>query len=109
MKRIGTFAAAAVGAWLAAAPLAWAAADIGNGERLARRWCAECHVVAPDQKTANADVPAFATIGADPAKTPEGLATLLAVPERAHSKMQNLNLSRTEIADVVAYIQSLKP
>jgi len=26
------------------------AADADNGKRLAERWCASCHVVAPDQK-----------------------------------------------------------
>ena len=31
------------------------AADADNGKRLAERWCASCHVVTPDQKTANTD------------------------------------------------------
>jgi cytochrome c2 len=33
------------------------AADASNGERLATRWCAACHVVSNDQREANADAP----------------------------------------------------
>ncbi|MEJ1159848.1 c-type cytochrome [Prosthecomicrobium sp. N25] len=84
------------------------AADVANGERLARRWCAECHVVAPDQKTASADVPGFSAIAAKPERTPENLTSLLTSPDKAHSRMQDLNLARTEIADLVAYIRAQK-
>ena len=85
---------------------AFAAGDVANGERLARRWCAECHVIAAGQKSASADVPAFSAVAANPDRTADSLASLLAVPDKAHSRMQNLNLSRGEIADLVAYIMA---
>lgn len=37
------------------------AADQSNGERLARRWCTSCHIVAPDQK-GSTEAPPFAVI-----------------------------------------------
>lgn len=40
-----------------------AAADSANGQRLAERWCAECHVIASGQQRASDAVPAFAQIG----------------------------------------------
>jgi mono/diheme cytochrome c family protein len=101
--------AAATLGLLATTLAAEAAADAVNGERVARRWCAECHVVAPDQKAASADVPAFAAIAANPKHTDASLTTLLQAPDLGHSRMQNLGLSRTDIADVVAYIRRLAP
>ena len=38
------------------------AADADNGERLARRWCATCHVVAPDQRTITGEAPPVTAI-----------------------------------------------
>lgn len=86
--------------------LAAAAPDLAAGERIAKRWCAECHAVAPGQAKASTDVPSFAAISD---RSPEALASLLAAPDKAHSRMQNLTLSRAEIADLVAYIKAQKP
>ena len=80
------------------------AADIGNGELLARRWCASCHLVASNQAQASADVASFAAIARMPNFTPEKLAFFLLDP---HPKMPNLGLSRGEAADIAAYIGSL--
>ncbi len=80
------------------------AADIAHGEQIARRWCAPCHLVAPDQKEASADVAPFATVAKT--KTDAQLANFLADP---HPKMPDLKLSRDEIGDLVAYIRSLAP
>jgi mono/diheme cytochrome c family protein len=79
------------------------AADSANGQRLAERWCAECHVSAPGQQRASDIVPTFVEIGGRFDETT--LATFLASPH--HSRMPNLSLSRSEIADLVAYIKSL--
>jgi mono/diheme cytochrome c family protein len=81
------------------------AADALNGERLAQRWCAACHVVTPDQRQANADAPLFEEIAKRPNFSELGLVTFLLDP---HSKMPNMNLSRTEAADIVAYIRRLQ-
>ena len=80
------------------------AADVAQGEKIAKRWCAACHVVAPDQKQASADVPTFADIARR--KTNQELADFLTDP---HPKMPDMHLSRSEIADLVAYMRSLNP
>ncbi|OCK53807.1 c-type cytochrome [Bradyrhizobium sp. LMTR 3] len=81
-----------------------AAADSANGQRLAERWCAECHMIAPGQQRASDTVPTFAEIGGRFDETT--LATFLASPH--HSRMPNLSLSRSEITDLVAYIKGLE-
>ncbi|MBX9759320.1 MAG: c-type cytochrome [Beijerinckiaceae bacterium] len=80
------------------------AADAGNGERLARRWCAECHVVAPDQPRAQSDAPTFAAISAE-RRVPQITAFL----NQSHPRMPDMNLSRDEIADIIAYMHTLAP
>ncbi len=80
------------------------AADAGQGEKLAKRWCAACHVVAPDQKQASADVPPFENVAQR--KTNEELKNFLIDP---HPKMPDMHLSRIEIDNLVAYIRKLDP
>jgi mono/diheme cytochrome c family protein len=80
-------------------------ADATNGEQLARRWCAECHLVAPDQRRAAADVPPFAVLASKPDFSAERLVYFLLEP---HPKMPNLALSRAAAADLAAYIASLR-
>jgi len=80
-------------------------ADVEHGGDLAKRWCASCHVVAPEQQRANVDVPPFATIANSPNFSAARLAYFLLEP---HPKMPNFPLSRTEAGDLAAYIASLK-
>jgi mono/diheme cytochrome c family protein len=87
-----------------AAATAAHAADPDNGKVLAHRWCATCHVVAPDQRAASADVPSFATIARTPGFNEARLAFFLLEP---HPKMPNLSLTRREAADIAAYIATL--
>src|SRR5438067_13786025 len=75
--------------------------DAANGERLARQWCAACHVVSTDQQQASADAPPFATIGRAASFNAEKLALFLLDP---HPKMPSLALSRREAADIAEYI-----
>ncbi|HVX98497.1 MAG TPA: c-type cytochrome [Pseudorhodoplanes sp.] len=91
-------------AWLAGVGLA-AAADARNGEILAHRWCASCHIVGPAQNGGNADVPTFASIAARPGFNPQTIANFLRDP---HPKMPNMALSRGETDDLAAYIASLR-
>ena len=79
-------------------------ADAAQGERIARRWCAGCHVVADDQKQANADVASFAAAARH--KTNAELSAFLTDP---HPKMPDMSLTREEIADLVAYMRTLAP
>jgi len=77
--------------------------DAARGKIIAKRWCAACHVVAPDQTLANSDAPTFASI----ARRHEGAKKLKAFLTDPHPKMPDMNLSRSEIADIVAYIGRL--
>jgi len=79
--------------------------DPKNGRILAERWCATCHLVAPDQKQASADVPPFATIAK---MSDEDLAGLMGMLSAPHPAMPTLDLSRQEVADLAAYIRSLR-
>jgi len=81
------------------------AADADQGATLAQRWCATCHVVDGDQKQASADLPPFAVIAQKPDFTPEKVAAFLIEP---HPKMPNFTLSRSEAADIAAYIGTLR-
>ncbi len=81
------------------------AADADHGGDLARRWCASCHLVEGSQKQASADVLSFAEIARKSDFTPEKVAFFLLAP---HPKMPNFPLSRTEAADLAAYIGSLR-
>jgi mono/diheme cytochrome c family protein len=81
-----------------------ARADPANGERLARQWCAACHIVAPDQKQASADVPTFATIARMPGFDRNKVAFFLRDP---HPKMPSMSLTRSEASDLADYIATL--
>ncbi|MGA2567548.1 MAG: cytochrome c [Pseudolabrys sp.] len=88
---------------IAALSQAAAAADVANGERLATRWCAACHVVATDQKSGNTQVAPFSAIAKVPDFDAAKLALYLLLP---HPKMPDMSLSRSEAADLTAYIVS---
>jgi mono/diheme cytochrome c family protein len=81
-----------------------ALADADDGEKLARRWCAGCHLVAPDQQRATTDAPPFATIARMPGFTREKLVFFLLDP---HPKMPSMTLSRSEASDLADYIAKL--
>ncbi len=80
-------------------------ADADAGLNLAQHWCASCHVVSPDQKSASADVPNFADI----ARRTKDMKTLVVFLTRPHGQMPDMSLSQPEIADIVAYISTLGP
>ena len=80
------------------------AADARHGEQLAHRWCADCHVVAPNQHRPTTEAAPFATVARRPGFTAEQLAFFLLSP---HPKMPDMSLTRTEASDLAAYIKSL--
>ena len=94
--------AAALGCALLAGPAA--AADPSNGEALAKRWCAACHIVAPDQARGADSVPTFASIARQPGFSVDKVARFLMDP---HPKMPDMQIGRGEAADLGAYIASL--
>ena len=90
---------------LAVASQSAIAADANNGLRLAERWCASCHLVTRTQTKGADNVPTFASVAQRPDFSVEKLAFFLLDP---HPVMPNMSLSRTEAADIAAYIARLR-
>lgn len=82
-----------------------AAGDPGLGERVARQWCANCHIVAADQTSGNPDVPTFFEIARNPLMAGEKLGEFLIDP---HPVMPDMALTRNEVDNLVSYIRSLE-
>jgi mono/diheme cytochrome c family protein len=105
MARNALRAAAALAAFLTiffgAVPHARAPGDAEKGEILAQRWCAECHVVSPEQRRANEAAPTFAWIARQPDFNVFRLVFFLLDP---HPKMPTMSLTRQEASDLAAYI-----
>jgi len=81
-------------------------ANQDNGERLAHRWCAACHVVSATQRQVTTDqAPPFASIAKTPDFDAGKIALFLLDP---HPKMPDMGLSRTDSQDLAAYIATLK-
>ena len=81
----------------------------GEGLRVARQWCAACHVVSRDMPVPapapTMDVaPTFPAVASRADTTETGLRVFLQTP---HANMPNWQLSRGELDAVVAYILSL--
>jgi mono/diheme cytochrome c family protein len=90
--------------------LAWlvpvtARADAVEGERLARQWCANCHVIdgAGSAATIPEGPPSFHVAAGH--LNPGELRTWLTHP---HGAMPDLALTRGEIDDLIAYIGTLR-
>ena len=100
-RRLAAFAMTFAGGIAAAFPSA--AADPAKGAQLARQWCVHCHVVAatPSPGTIQQGPPAFPAIG----MTGDQMRVFLSRP---HGAMPDLALTRSEIDDVTAYIESLR-
>lgn len=87
------------------------AAQVGpsadNGRALAEKLCVSCHVVTEGgmSGTVNADVPSFIVIANKPGQTAANIAGRIVLP---HPPMPQMHLSRTDIADLATYIDSLK-
>jgi mono/diheme cytochrome c family protein len=80
-----------------------ALADIADGERLARQWCANCHVIdgSGPSNSLPQGPPSFRVAAGhlNPAE-------LRAFLTRPHGQMPDLSLTRAEIDDLIAYIES---
>ncbi len=81
------------------------AADAVKGETLAKRWCATCHIVASSQQRGTTQSPPFSAIASKPDFDERTLAYFLLTP---HPRMPDMNLSRSEAADIAAYIKMQK-
>jgi mono/diheme cytochrome c family protein len=80
-------------------------ADTSNGFRLAERWCASCHLIGRNPgQVASDEAPPFASVAKRPGFDAGRLALFLLDP---HPKMPDMGLSRSNAADLAAYIGSL--
>ena len=87
-------------------PSAQRAADVNKGMEIAQQICSTCHIVGKDAKgVVKADVPSFTSIADKPGQTTEFIVGRLVLPYRP---MPDLKLTRLEMADVAAYIMSLR-
>jgi mono/diheme cytochrome c family protein len=82
------------------------AADAAAGARVAAQWCANCHVVAEGQAAGADPAPSLVALMRDPAWDDAALARAIADP---HPRMPDPGLTRAQIADVVAYLATLRP
>ena len=79
------------------------AADAHKGEMIAKRWCVACHIVSSDQPQATTQAPPFSAVASKPNFNEATLAYFLLMP---HPRMPDMNLSRSEAADLAAYIRT---
>jgi mono/diheme cytochrome c family protein len=81
------------------------AADAADGERLARQWCVNCHVIdsSGPSTTIPQGPPSFRIIAGH--LDPGQMRSFLTNP---HGAMPNLGLTRAEIDNLIAYIEGLK-
>lgn len=78
-----------------------------NGRVLAEKLCVACHIVGEEaaKATINADVPSFKAVANKPGQTALTIAGRIVLP---HPPMPQMHLSRSDIADLATYIESLK-
>ncbi len=80
-------------------------ADVAKGGQLAQLWCSSCHVVDGNPAgTVQPGPPSFRSI-ARTGMSADQLRTFLTHP---HGAMPDLSLTRLEIDDLIAYIQTLR-
>ena len=78
--------------------------DTSKGNQLAGQWCASCHVTSSSRSgNVQEGPPSFPTIART--RTADQLRAFLSHP---HGAMPDLSLTRTEIDDLVGYIESLR-
>ncbi|WP_181703364.1 c-type cytochrome [Chthonobacter albigriseus] len=76
-------------------------AGVAEGKAIAEQWCQECHLVKGDQAEGTESAPPFPEIAAK--RSDQEIVGFLFDP---HPPMAQLNLSRQETKDLVAYIRS---
>lgn len=79
------------------------AADAAAGAAMAQQWCSGCHV-ADGAKRGSDAAPSFADIARRAHSDKSWVRTWLIQP---HPPMPNLNLTRKEIDDIIAYLETV--
>ena len=80
--------------------------DVSDGLVISRQWCTSCHAIGRESQQVVNGAPAFAFMAGNARYSPERLEGWLLAPQ--HPAMQGIDLSRTQIRQVRAYIESLK-
>ena len=91
----------AIAAFVLAVPPSLAADNVDAGRTIAETWCSPCH--ATGKRQASDVASPFSDILAR--RTRQEIATFLADP---HGQMPNIQLARQQIADIIAYMATLK-
>lgn len=78
--------------------------DPVSGKALAERLCTNCHIVNAEQEQAIADIPTFKEIGSRPDQTEGTIMAFIVLPKHP---MPQIPLTKSELADLSAYILSL--
>jgi mono/diheme cytochrome c family protein len=76
-----------------------------HGKELAQRLCSNCHLVDNQQQQANADVPSFNEIGNKEGQTAGAIMAHIILPKHP---MPTIPLTKSELADLAAYILSMR-
>jgi mono/diheme cytochrome c family protein len=106
MRRTLAGFAGLAGAFLVPVAAAQQVGDPAAGRRLAETWCSTCHVIEPGASGPASDaVPTFPSIARMPSATELSLRAFLQTP---HARMPDIQLSREQTDDVIAYILSLR-
>ena len=80
--------------------------ESAHGQDLAARLCSNCHLVgAIQQEYANVDVPSFHEIANKEAQTEGSIMAHIMLPKHP---MPEIPLTKSELADLAAYIMSLR-
>ena len=79
--------------------------DPKAGHAIALRWCQTCHIVEENQAHAVDSAPSFIDLARDSSLTPDVLRAFLHAPKHP---MPPLDLSSSQIEDLIAYIDTLK-
>ena len=109
MMRVQLLGAAALVAAFALPSISVTAGAAGRpeeGQAIAERWCSSCHQVSDQPATVTTEAPPFPSIAM---KYPddEGHEALRAFLSDPHPLMPDMSLTRQEILDLIAYIDSL--
>ena len=90
---------------VAAGPLT-SVPDAERGRHLASRLCSNCHLIGdPQQRHANVDVPSFNENADKSGQTAGAIMAQIVLPQHP---MPVIPLTRSELADLAAYILSLR-
>ena len=102
----GLLGAGLLGAGLASAGPVTSAPDPVHGKEVAGSLCSSCHLVGSgQQQQANADIPSFHEIANMQGQTAGAIMAHIVLPKHP---MPTIPLTKSELADLAAYILSLR-